>query len=159
MKKTKDLVKKKGHLDIEESRSLRRYSVKQKRRVDVLAQEENLAKARSLLIEKSLIEIIMRLETLMRAGETGSSSFSDVSKVHFVNLCLEQQILRKEAKNRLNNRRLSTESAGDVRRKEAASAHPDASHRTLSQENIRGTGGGYFNGVQTGSKYSVSPIN
>ena len=99
VKETKDDIKKEGRVDFAKywSVSKHRSDYWDSRNVDVLAQKENLEKARLLLIEKSVLEILMRLESLtMEKG--GIASFSDISRVHFANLTLEQEMIRKQAK-------------------------------------------------------------
>ena len=118
-----------------------------KRPRDILDQEENLQKARLLLIEKTVLEILMRTETIQK--EAGYASFSDVAKVHFANLAHEQKLMHRNAE----KKRLAMEQAQEARRRNYLKQFADANtgkgmlaNDTGSSTPPKSTGGGFFSG-------------
>jgi hypothetical protein len=117
-----------------------------------------LERARLLLIEKTVLEILMRMETMMMK-DAGMASFSDVTRVHFANLTLEQEILHRQAEQWLkshpsatNRFRLTQQSKREFLKPKAEPVLKNESQGVSS----RTTGGFFGLDVEKSSKYAVN---
>ena len=156
IKKTKQDIKNSGRVDFAGSWKMSQYFRSRPVNNDVLAQRANLEKARLLLIEKTVLEILMRMETLMLGKSGGGiASFSDVTRVHFANLTLEQEILHRQAKRWLKANPSVTKSPHPISKPGTLGATVEQvkSRKDPPAAMIKGFFGA---GVKNSSKYAVN---